>query len=106
MSRSDLKPGDIRRQLIEHAEDPSNLLRRLETADERVESPFEADVLRRLRIAGFKVTAQWKVGFYRIDLVVEGKGGRLAIECDGDRWHPLDNLEVDMARQAVLERLG
>jgi hypothetical protein len=30
----------------------------------------------------------------------------LAIECDGDRWHTLENLDDDMARQAILERLG
>ena len=39
-------------------------------------------------------------------MVVEGGGKRLAVECDGDRWHTLDNLDEDMARQAVLERLG
>jgi len=40
------------------------------------------------------------------DLVVEGGGKRLAIECDGDRYHPLENLADDIARQTVLERLG
>jgi hypothetical protein len=39
-------------------------------------------------------------------MVVEGKGKRLAVECDGDRWHPIEKLEEDMARQAILERLG
>ena len=56
--------------------------------------------------AGYRVIAQWPVGAYRIDLVVEGGGKRLAVECDGDRWHPIEKLEEDMARQAVLERLG
>ncbi len=46
------------------------------------------------------------MGYYRIDMVVEGAGRRLAIECDGDRYHPLEKLAEDMARQAVLERLG
>ncbi len=46
------------------------------------------------------------MGAYRIDLVVEGNGKRLAVECDGDRWHPIEKLEDDMARQAILERLG
>ncbi len=50
--------------------------------------------------------AQWPVGAYRIDLVVEGgDGNRLAIECDGDRWH-YDKVAEDLARQALLERLG
>jgi len=39
-------------------------------------------------------------------MVVEGNGKRLAIECDGDRWHTQENLVDDMARQAILERLG
>jgi hypothetical protein len=56
--------------------------------------------------AGYRVTAQWPVGAYRIDLVVEGNSKRLAVECDGDRWHPIEKLEEDMARQTILERLG
>src|SRR5471030_616401 len=39
-------------------------------------------------------------------MVVEGDGKRLAVECDGDRWHPIEKLADDMARQAILERLG
>ena len=39
-------------------------------------------------------------------MVVESAGKRLAIECDGDRYHPMEKLAEDMARQAILERLG
>jgi hypothetical protein len=52
------------------------------------------------------VQPQWPVGGYRIDFVVEGGGQRLALECDGDRFHPLEKLPEDMERQAILERLG
>jgi len=38
-------------------------------------------------------------------LVVEGKT-RLAIECDGDRWHGPEKFDDDMARQRQLERAG
>jgi hypothetical protein len=38
-------------------------------------------------------------------MVAEGNGKRLAIECDGERWH-YDKAEEDLARQALLERLG
>jgi hypothetical protein len=41
-----------------------------------------------------------------IDLVVEGNGKRLAIECDGDRDLPLEGLRDDIERQSMLERLG
>jgi hypothetical protein len=48
------------------------------------------------------------VGKYRIDLVVEGAGRRLAIECEGDPHSSIDlrRLPEDMERQAILERLG
>ena len=104
--QTDLRSGDLRRRLIEHAQDPQALLRLLEDKEKRTESPFERDVLKRLLVAGYQVTPQWKVGSRRIDLVVEGNGRRLAVECDGDRYHPLEKLGEDMERQAVLERLG
>jgi very-short-patch-repair endonuclease len=104
--QTDLRKGDLRRRLIEHAQDPTVLLRAYEEKERKTESPFERDVLKRLVGAGYQVTPQWKVGARRIDMVVEGDGRRLAVECDGDRYHPLEKLGEDMERQAVLERLG
>ncbi|WP_207635742.1 AAA domain-containing protein [Syntrophothermus lipocalidus] len=102
----DLKPGDLRRRLIEYALDPNAQNRALASEISRTQSPFEREVLQRLVRSGYRVRAQWPVGYYFIDLVVESTGGRIAIECDGDRWHPVEKLEEDLARQAVLERLG
>ncbi|QSO48881.1 AAA domain-containing protein [Alicyclobacillus mengziensis] len=102
----DLKEGDLRRRLILHAMDPYQYTRQLEQLVERTESEFERLVLSRLVNAGYRVKPQWSVGAYRIDMVVEGGGKRLAVECDGDRWHPPEKLADDMARQAILERLG
>jgi very-short-patch-repair endonuclease len=104
--RLDLKPGDLRRELIEHAEDPSVKLRTLQQVERRVESELERQVLRHLVQLNYRVRPQWPVGHYRIDLVVEGGSKRLAIECDGDRWHPPEKLAEDLERQAILERLG
>jgi very-short-patch-repair endonuclease/F0F1-type ATP synthase membrane subunit b/b' len=104
--RSDLKPGDLRRKLIEHAEDPWAIYRTREEAKKRTQSKFEMEVMHRLKQAGYRVHPQWRAGYYWIDLVVEGGGRRLAVECDGDRYHPIEKLPEDMARQAVLERLG
>ncbi|MEW5953838.1 MAG: AAA domain-containing protein [Bacillota bacterium] len=101
-----LKPGDLRRRLIQHAKDPGALMRLLETQEERTESEFERLVMQRLIQAGYRVKAQRAVGAYRIDMVVEGGGKRLAVECDGDRWHTEENLKEDMARQMILERMG
>lgn len=102
----DLKPGDLRRRLIEHAADPQALLRKLDRIETQTESEFERLVARRLVDRGYRVIPQYRVGYYRIDLVVEGQGHRLAVECDGDRFHPPEKLGEDMARQATLERLG
>jgi very-short-patch-repair endonuclease len=102
----DLQPGDLRRRLIEHAENPGALIKQELLLEGRTESEFEKLVLKRLLAAGFRVRPQWVVGHYRIDLVVESSGGRLAVECDGDRFHPIEQVADDMARQAVLERIG
>ena len=101
-----LKAGDLRRRLIEHARDPQALMRAIEEQGRRTESVFEKLVLGRLHTAGYRVHPQWPVGSYRIDLIVEGETRRLAVECDGERWHTKEQLHHDLERQAVLERLG
>src|SRR5260370_27913252 len=103
---NDLKADDLRRQLIEHAQDPSRLMRALDEKEKRTQSAFEREVMKRLIAAGYRVAPQWRVGAFRIDLVVEGDCRRLAIECDGDRYHPLGKLPWDMDRQSFLERMG
>ncbi len=102
----DLKDGDIRKRLIRHALNPRAFAYQIAANEKRTESEFELQVMKRLVQAGYRVIPQWVAGSYRIDLVVEGAGKRLAVECDGDRWHTAENLEADMARQAILERLG
>jgi very-short-patch-repair endonuclease len=39
-------------------------------------------------------------------MVIEGTGGRLALELDGDTYHGPDRWDADWQRQAILERLG
>jgi very-short-patch-repair endonuclease len=102
----DLKPDDLRRQLIQHAEDPARLMNALEEKEKWTQCNFEHDVMKRLVSAKYKVSAHWKIGKYRLDLVVEGGGKRLAIECEGDRYRALEKLPEDMERQSVLERMG
>ena len=73
----------------------------------RCDSDFERLVLGRIAARGYRrIRPQYLVGRYRIDLVVEGPHSRLAIECDGDRWHGEDQWHQDRARQEVLERAG
>jgi len=67
---------------------------------------FEVDVFLKIIDKGYRVIPQFEVAGYFIDLVVEGMRGRLAVECDGDRWHGPDRYEDDMRRQRILERCG
>jgi very-short-patch-repair endonuclease len=102
----DLKAGDLRRRLLEYCADPSAVRQRVEAARSRFDSVFEEEIFERLVRAGYRVTPQWEVGRFRIDLVVEGSQRRLAVECDGEKFHPPEQLQADMDRQAILERLG
>jgi very-short-patch-repair endonuclease len=102
----DLKPGDLRRRLIEHAFDPQGSAEPAIQSGARPQSAFEREVSNRLQEAGYRVVPLWKVGYYTLDLVVEGNGKRLAVECDGDRSQPPEKAAEDLARQALLERLG
>jgi very-short-patch-repair endonuclease len=63
-------------------------------------------VFRHITGRGYRVRTQYRVGRYRIDLVVEGVGGRLAVELDGDAYHGPERWEPDRQRQTILERLG
>lgn len=102
----DLKPGDLRQELILHVQNPLSTIRLFKQEEPRTQSEFERRVLHILVSKGYRVRCQWEVGYYRIDMVIEGEGKRLAVECDGDRWHPIEKLADDMARQVILERLG
>jgi very-short-patch-repair endonuclease len=98
----------LRRRLIAHFASP--FMRdqvKVEDLRKFCESPFELDVYDRLAERGYSVTPQVSFGPYRIDMVVEGANdARLAIECDGDRYHGPDKWMEDMHRQRVLERAG
>jgi very-short-patch-repair endonuclease len=122
---NDLSPNCLRYRLLQYCQDP-----RLEpTSVEGVnvdalkamratvdpssvqppapfESWFEVDVFLQITARGYRVIPQFEVAGYRIDLVVEGMQGRLAVECDGDAWHGPEQYEQDVARQRILERCG
>ena len=70
------------------------------------DSWFEVDVFLRIIGRGYRVIPQFEIAGYYIDLVVEGMQGRLAVECDGDKWHGADRYEEDMGRQRMLRRCG
>jgi very-short-patch-repair endonuclease len=71
------------------------------------ESDFEREMFDLLIAKNYRVRPQVRCGSYRIDFVVEGdEGRRLAVECDGDRFHGPGQWIDDMQRQRVLERAG
>jgi very-short-patch-repair endonuclease len=107
--RRDLQPTDLRRRLIEHVQNPAAAAEAAPEparARKRTPSAFETEVVAGLRAAGFQADTQVEVGGYRIDIVVSDGRRRVAIECDGDRVQALDRVADEMARQAVLERVG
>jgi very-short-patch-repair endonuclease len=97
--------GDLRGALIRHCHDAGAATAPPADVLGACESQFERDVLQKIVARGYrKVSVQHRVGRYRIDIVVEGPHARLAVECDGDRWHGPDVWHQDRARQQVLER--
>ncbi|HLA80196.1 MAG TPA: AAA domain-containing protein, partial [Thermoleophilia bacterium] len=98
----------LRRSLIAHFVAPfAQDEIRVEDLRKLCESPFEREMYDELTQRGYRVTPELRVGQYRIDMVVEGQhDARLAIECDGDKYHGPDKWADDMQRQRVLERAG
>lgn len=98
----------LRRGLIEHFSSPfAQDEIKVKNLRELCESGFELEIYDLLTERGYRVIPQVKVGNYRLDMVVEGHNdARLAIECDGDRYHDASKWEDDMNRQRILERAG
>lgn len=108
VTETTFKEDTLNSRLIRHFRQPfrqdSQEVRALR---EKCESGFEFDMFDELVRRGYRVQPQVPCGGYRIDFVVEGnEGRRLAIECDGDRFHGPGQWADDMARQRVLERAG
>lgn len=105
---SELRDNSLNSLVLQHFKQPFRQDAR-KVADLKVlcESPFEHDMFDELTKRGYRVTPQVRSGGFRIDFVVEGsKGRRLAIECDGDKYHGPEQWRDDMQRQRVLERAG
>lgn len=110
---SNLSTKDLRRIFLQHLLKPPHESAILDlgevTRDTRhhtFDSLFEQRVYLDLTDRGYRVRPQYRVGRYRIDLVVEGGTQRLAIECDGDEFHGAEQQPDDAVRQRELERVG
>ncbi|MCS1352728.1 AAA domain-containing protein [Mechercharimyces sp. CAU 1602] len=102
----DLNPEDLRYRLLSYCQHPVRPLEPVKDLQHDCESQLEMDVLRMIIARGFQVRPHVKIGKFCIDLVIEGVKHRLAVECDGDAWHTIENWEEDIARQRILERSG
>jgi very-short-patch-repair endonuclease len=108
ITESDAKDESLTGRVIQHFKQPfRHDIKKVENLRDRCQSGFELEVFDELIKRGYRVTPQVPSGGYFIDFVVEGnEGRRLAIECDGDRFHGPGQWSDDMARQRVLERAG
>lgn len=121
----DLSSFCLRRQLLEYCLNPKvkadtiegvdisklqRLAAEINRRDARPPIPFdswfEIDVFLQIANRGFRVIPQYELAGKRIDLLIEGLRGRLAVECDGDEWHGLEEWDRDVDRQRMLERCG
>lgn len=109
--------NDLRYKLLDHFKNYSSyqpilnepIERRLGTQPEPFDSWFEVDVYNDIVSKQLSVIPQYEVAKrkYRIDMVaLFPDGTKIAIECDGDKWHGAEQHENDMMRQKVLERCG
>lgn len=111
-----LKPHDLRLNLLTYMENPPAAL---EAADgigpvlpdvrrAPFDSLFEQQVYVQIKERGYHVVPQFPAGSKRIDLVVIGARGRLAVECDGDPFHRAtrEQIENDQRRNRELQRVG
>ncbi|MEU3413432.1 AAA domain-containing protein [Streptomyces sp. NPDC006658] len=111
-----LKPHDLRLNLLTYMENPPAAL---EASDDigpvlpdvrraPFDSLFEQQVYLKIKERGYHVIPQFPAGSKRIDLVVVGARGRLAVECDGDAFHHAtrQQIENDQRRGRELKRVG
>lgn len=110
-----LKSGDLRLNLLGYMENPPAALANAEdigqvsseVTQKPFESLFEQHVYLRLKARGYHVIPQYPAGSKRIDLVVVGARGRLAVECDGERYHSTpEQIRHDQQRDRELQRVG
>jgi very-short-patch-repair endonuclease len=108
VTETDMKEDSLNGRVLAHFKQPFRLdEKKVHALREKCESGFEIEMFDELTKRGYRVQPQVPSGGYRIDFVVEGnEGRRLAIECDGDRFHGPGQWQDDMARQRVLERAG
>lgn len=109
-----LRPADLRRELLDYMTSTGSGVLPPVLGDvtrdrrhEKFDSLFEQRVFLDLTGRGFHVTPQVESNGRRIDLVVTGAAGTLAVECDGDAFHTTPEQQMaDLHREQELKRCG
>lgn len=114
--RGQFKPKDLRLNLLHYMENPPAALAsaqdigpvRPDVPHPSFDSLFEQEVYLRIKERGYHVQPQFPAGPKTIDLVVVGAHGRLAVECDGERYHyaTREQRDRDHHRDRELRRVG
>lgn len=68
------------------------------------DSWFEVKVFLLIAGQGYQAIPQFEVDGYHIDIVIVIGTRKIAVECDGDKWHGPDRYKADMQRQKRIER--
>lgn len=110
-----LAPDDLRASLLGYMLDPPSVFGPSpaldQVSDQQLTEPFgslfEQRVFRELRGRGYHVVPQYPIGSRRLDLVVAGRAGRIAVECDGHYWHSSVADQIsDARRDSELARMN
>jgi very-short-patch-repair endonuclease len=109
-----LRPTDLRRSLLDYVTSGTGAQLDPVLADvtrhrrhDAFDSLFEQRVFLDLVERGYHVTPQVETNGRRIDLVVTGAAGKLAVECDGDAFHTTPEQQLaDLHREQELKRCG
>lgn len=102
--KADPLGGTISMSLAELHELSTMAQRSVDSPPHPFDSWFEVDVYLAIADRQYVVVPQYEVRGYRIDMVIIGGARKLAVECDGDRWHGPEEYEKDIRRQYDLER--
>ncbi len=102
-----LKVEDIRHGLLDYADHSKMYSDEIMGVEKLSDSPFEEEVAKYLIANGYNIQQQYSVGPYRIDMVVTCGNKRIAVECDGEKYHSgEEKIREDMEREIILNRIG
>lgn len=104
LTLEDLNPACVRHSLLSYFLNPKEEIKEDEV--KIFEDSFEEEIYNKIVEKGYIVNTKVKAGKHIIDLVVEGKNNRLAIDCENKTWKGMEKWKEDMERINQLERVG